>query len=229
MWNDRVWDGAFVARSLRIGLLLLILSVACAGGQTPRVDLPPGSIIRGTITDSTTGRPISGLYIWPFRRAYGAVTDSNGQFEFPDQFGINTFIVRACNDSNLTTVWADFSKSERVETRDTIPMPPFPCPQRTRPPWSVDASDSTMFTGIYTYSWEGGGWFTECGGKTHDMDLAAPILARLREYMKEEGQQTFLRMRGRVVDDHLRIFFPGPLLLAGSLIEVRPTRSNDCK
>jgi hypothetical protein len=208
--------------------LLILLATGCAANPSTRTASLPGSTIRGTIVDSASGQPLPGLYIWPFRSASGTVTDSNGQFVYTRQFGINTYIIRACTDSNLATIWVDFLKAPFTEAKRAI-RNPFPCPPGTRAPWAVDSSDTTTFKGIYTYSWEGGGWFAECSGKTHQMDHASPTWSALDPYTSKEGQQAYVEARGRVVEDHLGNSFPGPVLLVGPIMVVRPPRPSDCK
>src|SRR5689334_16723011 len=94
----------------------LILLALCSAESVAQTRVPPPStkagfpasyLLRGTVRDSATGRPVANAQIWPFRERWGVVSDANGRFRLRQQGpSTNTFIVRLCNGANLaaTTV-----------------------------------------------------------------------------------------------------------------------------
>ena len=196
-------------------------------------------MVRGTVRDSATGKPVSGARIWPYLKDWGVVSDEQGKYEIQWGPGLETFIVRLCDDRNLATLRVDFL-SDSVLHRDIsiAASTGSACTKRDRPPWAVDARDTTLFTGHYTYSWEGGGWLEACDGATYTPDWGSALARALQWRRQVEGQVSFLRFRGRVAPDRLgdnlapgviRMTYPGPIYLVNKVEEVRDSRPDDCK
>jgi hypothetical protein len=198
---------------------------------TTKAGLPGSYLLRGTVRDSATGRPVANAQIWPFRERWGVVSDANGVFRLRWHGpSTNTFIVRLCNGANLATTTVDFVRDSVVERDLVIPAAgQRPCTPADRLPWAVDARDTTAFRGHYIYSWEGGGWLEACNHATYDIDWDSALGPRLRPYRRREGQRTFVRFRGRIAEDRLGVSFPGPIFLVRSVEEVRPPRPDDCE
>lgn len=196
------------------------------------------SSVRGTVRDSTTGRPLPGIYVWPFRRAWGAITDFDGRYELHGFYtgGEDTIILRYCTDSNLAVVHLDFTSSPVLERDTTVAIVDQSCSQEARSPWAVDGSDTTSFKGHYIYSWEGGGWLQSCDQQRYSVDWStaggewhSSPWEPLRAYQREEGQRAFVQARGRVSDDHLNVFPSGSLFLVQRIEELRDARAGDCQ
>lgn len=212
--------------------LLSILGIALSGANAQSAASASSRyILRGTIRDSATGRPVVGAYVWPILTAQGAVTDSLGRYEigWPSS-ALHTFLVRHCTNRNLAQIRVDFRDTVVVERATVITSDAVPCPIGTRAPWSVDASDTASFTGHYIYSWEGGGWLADCDGRrTYAVHWESPLGVALSGYQKREGQQTYVRFVGRVADDQVPRIHPGPLFLVQRLQEVRRPDAKDCR
>jgi hypothetical protein len=211
-------------------LRALILLAMCSVESVAQTRVPPATtkagapssyLLRGTVRDSATGRPVANAQIWPFRERWGVVTDANGRFRLRWHGpSTNTFIVRLCNGANLSTTTVEFFRDSVVDRS---------CTSADRLPWAVDARDTTTFKGHYIYSWEGGGWLEACDRATYHLDWDSALGPRLEPYRRREGQRTFVRFRGRIAEDRLGVFFPGPIFLVGSVEEVRPPRPDDCE
>ena len=200
--------------------------------------LPESYVLRGTVRDAATGAPLPDASIWPIAKRWGAVTDSAGNYElrWRDR-GVRTFIVRHCDQRNLTTFPIEFFHDSIIRHDVSVPVPDAQiCPKESRHPWAVDERDTTRFVGHYIYSWEGGGWLKACDGTTYDPDWDSKLANRLRNRKTRDGQVTFVRFRGRVVPDNIdtppglvRVNFPGPLFLVNKVEEVRDARPDDCR
>jgi len=213
-----------------------------AGGQatlTPVGGLPESYVLRGTIRDTSTGVPVSEARIWPYLRGWGVISDKEGNYELRWRGpGVETFIVRRCDERNLATVSVDFLR-DSVLQRDIAIAGSLnrECTSGDRLPWAVDGRDTTRFTGHYTYSWEGGGRLEACDGTRYSPDWDSALGQKLRQRQKRDGQVSFVRFRGRIAQDHLadklrpgfvHVNYPGPLFLVHTVEEVRPPRRGDC-
>jgi hypothetical protein len=211
--------------------LLALLQAPLVQAQTYQ------SSVQGTIRDAVTGRPLAGIYVWPFRRAWGAITDSAGRYELRGFYtgGQGTIILRYCADSNLAVIHLDFRTSHALERDTTLTLDDRSCPEEPRAPWAVNESDTTSFRGHYIYSWEGGGWLSSCDQRTYSIDWSSvggewhsSPWEPLRAYQRKEGQRAFVRARGRVSKDYLDVFPSGPLFLVERIEELRDARKGDC-
>ena len=218
---------------MRFTALALGATLLAACSHTPQ--LPPTRpkltryVLQGTIRDAMTARPVSGVYIWPIFQSWGVLTDSAGRYRLEwVNPAFMTFLIRRCTEENLGHLGVDFRTELLIERDVTIFANPGPCPNHVRPPWQVDASDTTLFQGHYIYSWEGGGWLEDCDNRTYHVDWDSPLDAALRDRRQQEGQVTFLRLRGRIAEDHLGVVFPGPLFLVDRVEEARDPRDADC-
>jgi hypothetical protein len=202
-------------------LVLTLLLFGCAHST------PSWSIVSGTLRDSSTGRPIQGLYVWPLYHATGAVTDSLGHFRLPNWA---PFVVRACNETNLAVLWTGAARDSVIALDTMVSAPRLPCEDPPRAPWVVDESDTVQFRGHFISSWEGGGLLMSCAGKYFEVDKTEPgaLWAVVNAGGTFEGKQTFLRLRGRVVAAGFDLTPPGPVFLIGTVDEVRPAKPDDC-
>jgi hypothetical protein len=173
-------------------------------------------------------------------KAWGAVTDAAGRFELRWRGRAETTVmVRLCNGPNLAELDVDFSRDSVVRRDISIPAGGrASCRATDRLPWAVDARDTTVFRGHYTYSWEGGGWLEACDGARYAPDWDSPLGRRLRARQQREGQVSFVEMRGRAALDHLsdRLppgyvigYDPGPLFLVSQVTAVREPTPADCQ
>ena len=225
-------------------LLLIVAGLAReAQGQVPHARvrrLPHSYVLRGTVRDSSTGKPVVGAQIWPYLKAWGAVTDAAGHYKLRWRGRAETtFIVRLCNGRNLAELHVDFFRDSLVRRNVVIPAIGQPdCRPSERLPWVVDGRDTTSFRGHYIYSWEGGGWLEACGGARYTPDWDSALGRRLRTRQQTEGQVTFVEFRGRVAPDHLNehippgyiiAYDPGPLFLVSQVAAVQDPTPTDCK
>ena len=225
--------------------ILLILAIGFAReaqGQAQHARhrrLPHSYVLRGTVRDSSTGRPVVGAQIWPYLKAWGAVTDAAGHYELRWRGPAETTVmVRLCNGRNLAELHVDFFRDSLVRRNVVIPATAQAvCRPSDRLPWAVDARDTTSFRGHYTYSWEGGGWLEACDGVRYAPDWDSPFGRQLRTRQQTEGQVTFVEFRGRVAPDHLNEHIPpgyiigndpGPLFLVSRVVGVRDPTPADC-
>jgi hypothetical protein len=230
-----------------VRLAVLCVAVLClatgrAHGQ-PELTGTGGYVLQGTVRDSSTDRPVAGLYVWPIYSHWGAVTDSVGHYEIRwPRPSSHIFFVRGCTERNLATIHVDFRDSLVLNRDAVIAADPGPCPSGTRAPWAVDASDTVTFNGYYIYSWEGGGWLKSCDRhSTYRVDWESPLGPLLNRHRRREGQRTFVRARGRIAQHEpaelptpqeeyvVRLSFPGPLFLVAQVEEVREPRRGDCR
>ncbi len=219
---------------LRIAILLGIVTAPSLGSAqdvlATHSSRPQSYLLRGTVKDGGTGRAVVGAQIWPDKKGWGAISDSGGRFElhWPIR-SVWTFSVSACGRKALARFQVDFFHDSIIERRISVPRASRrQCQSGDRPPWTVDARDTTLFRGRYTYSWEGGGWLTSCSGQTHWPDWDSALEPLLREHKQREGQRTFVQMRGRVAPSWAGDVFPGPIFLVRTVDEVREPQPDDC-
>ena len=206
--------------------VLLAVGVTAVRTGAPQ-GTPRSYVLRGTVRDSTTGRPVPGAQIWPGLTGWGVVSDSVGRYELRWRYrSVQTFLVRLCGGPDLARVTVDFWRDSVIVRDIAIAAPQHPCPADSRPPWAVDARDTTSFRGHYIASWEGGGWLEACTGERFHPDWGSPLARALRERMRS-GQRSFVRFRGRVGDDRNYVF--GPIFLVAKVDEVRDPRPDDCR
>jgi hypothetical protein len=220
----------------RCTVLLLLLVPKLDAQQSKVRPLPHNYVLRGTVRNAETATPVPNVRIWPGGKGWGAVTDSAGYYELQWRGrALWTFIVRQCDEHNLTTFQVDFFRDSIVRHDIALPTPTTrSCTSNERAPWAVDARDSTQFQGHYTYSWEGGGWLTACDGKTYQPDWDSELGEALKPRRIREGQVTFVRFQGRVAPDGLdqpgtfRVGYH-PLYLVSRVEEVREPQPIDCR
>jgi len=228
-------------RMMVLSLALGFAFEAHAQATTPTCvgRLPENYLLRGTIRDSSTGAPVSGARIWPYLKGWGAVSDERGTYELRWRGrAVETFIVRLCDERNVTTIQVDFFRDSVVQRDISIAASSHrSCTSDERLPWAVDARDTTRFRGHYTYSWEGGGRLRACGGATYAPDWDSALGQKLRQRQQREGQVSFVRFQGRVAPDRLgddlapgliQVNYPGPIFLVNKVEEVRGPRPGDC-
>jgi hypothetical protein len=218
---------------LRIGVGIWLAS-ACSGARpVPDSSAAPSAKyhLRGIVRDSATGRPVPGVWVWPIYRSWGVTTDSEGQFNLEWPYSsFHTFLIRKCSDENLASVGVEFRDTTVIERQIQVIAPLGQCAADVRPPWAVDARDTTQFRGFYVYSWEGGGFLLSCVGEMFQMDWDSPLGPLVRGRRGEEGQHTFVRARGRIaVATRTGYSTGGELFLVGKVEEVRDPRSEDCQ
>jgi len=210
-----------------VSTLLLVVALTGAGTATAQ-GTPRSYVLRGTVRDSATDQPVPGAQIWPILTGWGVISDSAGRYELPWGYrSVHSFLVRLCGGPDLARVTVDFWRDSVINRDISIAGPRQPCPADPRPPWSVDARDTTSFRGHYIYSWEGGGWLEACTGERFHPDWGSPLGSALRGRRRSDGQRSFVRFRGRVGDD--RNYVSGPIFLVAKVDEVRDPRAGDCR
>jgi hypothetical protein len=209
-------------------VLTVLLAVGVAGHPVAAQRTPRSYVLRGTVRDSATGRPVPGAQIWPVLTGWGVVSDSVGRYELRWGYrAVHAFLVRLCGGPDLARVTVDFWRDSLISRDIAIVAPQHSCRANSRPPWAVDARDTTSFRGHYVYSWEGGGWLEACTGERFHPDRGSPLATALRGRTRSEGQRSFVRFRGRVGDD--RSYIVGPIFLVAKVDEVREPRADDCR
>ena len=214
----------------RIPLLLVLpLLTRFANAQQP-ASSASGYVLQGTVRDSLTHRPVPGVHVWPLYRSWGAVSDAAGRYQLRWPLpAVWIFLVRKCDDQNLTRVSVTFRDTLVIERDILVSTSAAPCSLAIRAPWATDERDTTSFRGHYIYSWEGGGWLTSCDGHRYHPDWDSPLASALRDHRGREGQRTFVELRGRVAEDGLDIDFPGPLFLVAKVVTTREPSPTDCR
>jgi hypothetical protein len=217
--------------STRVKTVLTVLfAVGVTGASVGAAQGTPRSyVLRGTVRDSATGRRVPDAQIWPILTSWGVVSDSGGRYELRWPYrSVHAFLVRLCGGPDLARVTVDFWR-DSIINRDISITPSPRCPVDTRPPWAVDARDTTSFRGHYISSWEGGGWLEACTGERFHPDWGSPLGSALRKRNRRnrsEGRRSFVRFRGRIGDDRNYAF--GPIFLVVAIEEVRDPRADDC-
>ena len=216
--------------------IVFLLLTSTLKGQSQR--LPESYVLQGTVRDARSGRPVPGVSIWPIYKGWGAVTDSAGRYQLRWHELANwTFIVRRCDQQNLTTFFVEFFRDSVIRNDVSIAVPDTSaCTKASRLPWAVDGRDTTRFRGHYHYSWEGGGWLEACDSTTFQPDWDSKLGDQLRRRQGREGQVSFVRFQGRVTPDNIEVppglvrsTFPGHLFLVNKVEEIRAPRDNDCR
>ena len=196
-------------------------------------------LLRGTVRDSGTSAPVPGARIWPYLKGWGVVSDTQGNYQLRwEGHGIETFIVRLCDERNLAEEHVQFLDDSIVRRDISVAIREHrPCTREERPSWAVDSRDTARFAGHYIYSWEGGGWLKACDGKTYSPDWDSVLAEKLKRW-RRNGQVSFVRFQGRVAPDRLGEkvdsglvlgHFPGPIYLVSRVDEVRNARPDDCR
>lgn len=224
------WPGCVMSDSAVIRAKALAL-------ELQPLRLPESYVLQGTVRDSRTGFPVREISIWPVDKGWGAVTDTDGHYELRWRERANwTFIVRHCDQQNLTTFFVEFFRDSIISHDVSITASDtHGCNSESRLPWAVDARDTTHFRGHYYYSWEGGGWLKACDNTTYRPDWDSKLGEQLRRYWTRPGKVAFVRFEGRVAPDNIQAppgtfstGFPGPIFLVNKVEEVRDARADDC-
>ena len=142
--------------------------------------------------------------------------------------GVHTLLIQSCPFQTISMPRVDLRHDTNATLDIKVRISHDPCEQPRRPPWSVAATDTATFRGYYIYSWEGGGWLRGCDGRRFYPDWESPLGAILQQHQQEEGQRTFLRLTGRIVDDGLDTLVPMDFFLVGRIDEARSPRPDDC-
>ena len=207
--------------------LIPLAAMACFHATAPATT--PTYVVQGIVRDSATAQPLAGIYVWPLLESRGTVTDSLGTFTFSWPYPVHhTLLIQSCPFRSLSMPRADLRHDTTTTLDIAIRIPQEMCDQPQRPPWSVAPTDTATFRGFYFYSWEGGGLLRSCDGRLFFPDWESPLGPILRQRQQREGQRTFLRLTGRIVDDGLDTLVPTDFFLVGRIDEARPPEPGDC-
>jgi hypothetical protein len=211
-------------------LIVFAASASLASADAQATNQSATYLLQGVVRDSASGSPLQSVFVWPAWQRNGAITDSLGRYSFRWRAGApHLLYVGRCEFTleQRQPPWL----ADSVLTYEILLPTRYQqsCPNSPRAPWVVDATDTTTLVGIYTYSWEGGGWITRCDGKTFRPDWQSPWREALAGKIEREGHRLFVRIRGRLANDGYGGSFPGSLFLTYQVEEVRPERPNDCR